>query len=106
MWKRLARFSVALAFLAATLAPEVPHAAVAKPCGEMAMPSPADNYQSSKAAAPVSLDFCCSIGIALTAPLAPISSDRAWMPVHYWVAGNALSGLTIPPDHSPPISRF
>lgn len=41
--------------------------------------------------------------VALSLPLALVPIDLVWARVDYWTAANALAGVPIPPDYSPPI---
>ena len=103
---RIVSIVVLLAFIAATLGPTIPRAAAAIPCAMMMTSSSMDGDQSSKGTMPVcGSDLSCVIAVALPAPFAPTVTDLVWAPVRYWAAFNALVGLSVPPDISPPISR-
>lgn len=106
---------VLLAFVAAALAPTVPQASAATvPCAMMmtSSSSMADDHVSTAGdpaskgtLPPCGSDLRCIIAVALPEPFAPTSTDLVWDPVHYWDASNALTGLSIPPDISPPRSH-
>jgi len=104
--KRLTWAVVLLAFFAATLGPIIPRAGAAEPCAMMMAASTTDDGQSSKGAMPVcGQDISCVVFVALPAPFRPTSTDLVWAPVRYWTDVNALTGLSVPPDISPPIFR-
>lgn len=50
-------------------------------------------------------DLGCIVAAALPVPFVPTITDLVWAPVRYWAAVNALVGLSVPPDVSPPISN-
>lgn len=113
--RRLVSTVVLLAFAAEALGSVVPHAAAATiPC-VMMMGSAAQADDSSAAAAddpsskgtlpPCGSDLRCIVAAALPEPFAPVAADLAWQPVLYLNASEALPGLSIPPDISPPRSR-
>lgn len=117
MWigirKRIVSTVALLAFIAAALAPLVPHAAAATiPCVMlMASSSMADDHSppgersSKEALPPCGTDLRCIVAAALPEAVAPTSTHLAWQPVRYWTASRGLPGISIPPDISPPRSH-
>jgi hypothetical protein len=118
MWqtarKRVVSILALVAFIAATLGTIVPHSAAATiPCVMAMTPSSmagdhvssTGDPSSNETLPPCGSDLRCIIAVALPEVFAPTSTDLVWDPVHYWDASNALVGLSIPPDISPPRSR-
>ena len=115
IWKRAVSAIALLAFIVAALGSVIPvsHAQATVPCVMMMTPSSMAGDPASTAADPSSKgtlppcgsDVRCIIAVALPEAFAPTSTDLVWDPVHYRDASHALTGLSIPPDISPPRSR-
>ena len=99
--RKLVRYVMLLAVVAAAIGPLVPAARAGEPCTMMrAM----DDGQASKGMMPACADMNCLIVCALPAPLAATSTNLRWSPVHYATADEVRIGRTIPPAQSPPIA--
>ena len=107
--KPIVLITVLLAFIAAALGPIIPRATaatVATPCAMMMTSSSMDGGQSSKGAMPVcGSDLSCIVAAALPAAFEPTVVALGWSPVRYWAVVNALVGIPLTPDISPPIAR-
>ncbi len=108
MWKigkRVIAQLVLVAFLIGALGPFVSYAAASEPCAMMMAKSSTNQDMPPKDAMPVCDQGLCVVMAALPNDLVPSSTNRAWTPASYWASADALTGLSIPPDQSPPRSR-
>jgi hypothetical protein len=108
MWKigkRVIAQLVLVAFLIGALGPFVSYAAASEPCAMMMAKASANQNIPPKDAVPVCDQGICVVMAALTADFVPNWTDRAWMPASYWASADALTGLSFPPEQSPPRSR-
>ena len=93
------------AFLMGALGPFVSYAAASEPCAMMMAKSSTNQDMPPKKAAPVCDQGLCLVMAALPTDFVPSWTDRAWMPASYWASADALTGLSLPPEPSPPRSR-
>ena len=96
-----------VALIGAALLPFAPKAAAAEPCAMMmAMPSVVNSSggddQSSDAMPVCETGMSCIVMAAVPPLCQPNSTSLVWAPVDYWVLLGALTGLSVPPDYSPP----
>lgn len=106
--KRAMTLLLLLAFFAGALGPLVPHAQAmgGDPCAMMMTTSSAQDGSSSTGMMPVcGENISCIVVAGLPAAFAPTSTDLVWSTVRYWASADALIGLSIPPNPSPPKSR-
>lgn len=92
-------FGAALAFVVA--AP----VAMAQPCPEMTVP-PGHDGPMHGAMPDCGHGPSCILMVALPSGAAPVVSPFGWSFVHYSVAPDDLTGLTVRPDPSPPRSSL
>ncbi len=108
MWKNCKRVIaelVLVAFLIGALGPFVSYAAASEPCAMMMAKSSTNKDMPPKGAVPVCDQGLCVVMAALPTDFVPNSTDRAWTPAIYWASADALTGLSLPPEQSPPRSR-
>src|SRR5207248_7580337 len=110
LWKRCTAILVLAAFFAAELLPFVPQPAAAQPCAMMmAGPSSTDGTDHASkddvAMPDCGLGWSCMVMVALPELFKPFSTSFVWGRVYYWTASNALDGISVPPDYSPPIDH-
>jgi len=109
MWKTVCKRVIAqlvlAAFVIGALGPFVSYAAASEPCAMMMASSSTNQDMPAKKAAPVCDQGFCVVMAALPADFVPSWTDRAWMPASYWASADALTGLSLPPEPSPPRSR-
>ena len=108
MWKNCKRVIaelVLVAFLIGALGPFVSYAAASEPCAMMMAKSSTNRDMPPKDAVPVCDQGICVVMAALPTDFVPNSTDRAWTPAIYWASADALTGLSLPPEQSPPRSR-
>jgi hypothetical protein len=104
--KRLAALLAVLGFLAGTLVEAVPQSAAAQPCGMTTATSSPDAGHGAKCAVPACDEMGgCIVSVALPSLSAPIFVELAWTSVRYWASSEFLDGLSVQPDHSPPIAN-
>jgi hypothetical protein len=108
MWKTVYRRIIAqlvlVAFVIGALGPFVSYAAASEPCAMM-MADSSTNPMPLKNTAPVCDQGLCVVMAALPTDFIPRSTDRAWKPASYWASADALAGLSLPPEPSPPRPR-
>ena len=109
MWKTVCKRVIAqlvlAAFLMGALGPFVSYAAASEPCAMMMAKSSTNQDMPPKKAAPVCDQGLCVVMAALPTDFVPSWTDRAWTPASYWASADALTGLSLPPEQSPPRSR-
>ena len=108
MWKigkRVIAQLVLVAFLIGALGPLVSYAAASEPCAMMMAKSSTNKDMPPKGAVPACDQGLCVVMAALPTDFVPSSTDRAWTPAIYWASADALTGLSLPPEQSPPRSR-
>ncbi len=108
MWKiccRVIAHLVLVAFLIGALGPFVSYAAASEPCAMMMAKSSTNQDMPPKNAVPVCDQGLCVVMAALLTDFVPSWTDRAWAPASYWASADALTGLSLPPEQSPPRSR-
>src|SRR5258707_1328829 len=108
MWltvcKRVIAQVVLAAFLIGALGPFVSYAAASEPCAMMMAKSSTDRDMPPKGAAPIRDQGICVVVVALPAEFVRSSTNLVWAPVTYWGSPAALTGLSTPPEQSPPRS--
>jgi hypothetical protein len=108
MWKigkRVIAQLVLMAFLIGALGPFVSYAAASEPCAMMMAKASTNEKMPATHAVPVCDQGICIVTAPLPADFVPNLTDRAWMPARYWASADALTGLSFPPEQSPPRSR-
>jgi hypothetical protein len=103
--KRVIARLVLVALLMGAVGPFVSYAAASEPCAMMMAKSSGNQDMPPKKAAPVCDQGLCLVMAALPTDFVPSWTDRAWMPASYWASADALTGLSLPPEPSPPRSR-
>jgi hypothetical protein len=109
MWKTVCKRVIAqlvlVAFLIGALGPFVSYAAASEPCAMIMAKSSTNQDMPPKHATPVCDQGLCVGMAALLTNFVPSWTNRAWTPASYWASADALTGLSTPPEQSPPRSR-
>ena len=109
MWKTVCKRVIAklvvVALVIGALGPFISYAAASEPCAMMMAKSSMNQDTPPKNAVPVCDQGLCVVMAALPADFVPSWTDRAWTPASYWASADALTGLSLPPEPSPPRPR-
>ena len=109
MWKAACKRVIAqlvlATFMIGALGPFISYASASEPCAMMMAKSSTNQDMPPKKAAPVCDQGLCVVMAALPTDFVPIWTNRAWTPASYCASADALTGLSLPPEPSPPRPR-